>query len=63
MSAFHAIAAVPLCRIGYFVADVIESIELRTDHGIAKIPSPGYAGGRWKRKVETTLNVGARGRW
>src|SRR6266446_3715498 len=28
MSAFHAIAAVPLCRIGYFVADMIESFEL-----------------------------------
>ena len=28
MSAFHVIAAVPLCRIGYFVADMIESFEL-----------------------------------
>jgi hypothetical protein len=27
VSAFHAIAAVPLCRSGYFVADMIESFE------------------------------------
>jgi hypothetical protein len=28
MSAFHGIAAVPLCRSGYFVADMIASFEL-----------------------------------
>jgi hypothetical protein len=28
VSAFHAIAAFPLCRSGYFVAEMIESFEL-----------------------------------